>query len=67
VFIPFSFDVTFTDLTTGETSSLVVSKQPANHQSTVTCTFDITSIDPETGHEVNVAGSGEALPAPPTG
>ncbi len=67
VFIPFSFDVTFTDLTTGETSSLAVSREPVNHQSTVTCTFDVTSIDPETGHEVNVAGSGEALPAPPTG
>jgi hypothetical protein len=67
VSIPFSFNVTFTDLTTGETSSLVVSKQPANHQSTVTCTFNVTSTDPETGDEVNVAGSGEALPAPQTG
>lgn len=45
-FIPFAFDVTFTDLTTGETFTFAASKEAANHLATQTCSFRITTTDP---------------------
>ena len=67
VFIPFSFDITFTDLTTGETMTFAVSKEAGNHVATQTCSFTITDTDPETGHLVSVVGIVEVLLTPPTG
>jgi hypothetical protein len=67
VFIPFSFDITFTDLTTGETLTFAVSKEAANHVATQTCSFSLTDTDPETGHLVSIVGMVEVLLTPPTG
>lgn len=67
VFIPFSFDITFTDLTTGETLTFAVSKEAANHVATQTCSFSLTDTDPETGHLVSIVGIVEVLLTPPTG
>ena len=66
VFIPFSFDITATDLTTGETFTFAVSKEAGN-VATQTCSFTITDTDPETGHLVSVVGIVEVLLTPPTG
>jgi hypothetical protein len=64
VLIPFAFDVTFTDLVTGETFSNVVTKQAANHLPTVDCTFTIETIDPETGHAVRIEGTAAGFVTP---
>jgi hypothetical protein len=45
VLIPFAFDVTFVDLTTGETFPVVVSKEAGNHLATQSCSFDATFED----------------------
>src|SRR4029450_1800179 len=39
VLVPTSFDITFTDLTTGETDSVDVSKEAGNHLATPNCSF----------------------------
>jgi hypothetical protein len=67
VFIPFSFDITFTDLTTGETFSFAVSKEAGNHLATQSCSFGVTTTDPETGDLVSIAGTVEVVLTPPTG
>jgi hypothetical protein len=64
VLVPFAFDVTFTDLVTGETFSNVVTKQAANHLPTVDCTFTIETIDPETGHAVTIEGTAAGFVTP---
>ena len=64
VLIPFAFDVTFTDLVTGETFRNVVSKEAANHLPVVDCTFSIETIDPETGHEVRIEGTAAGFVTP---
>jgi hypothetical protein len=64
VLIPFSFDVTFTDLVTGETFTNTVTKKAASHLPTVSCTFSIDTIDPETGHEVRIAGTAAGFVTP---
>ena len=66
VFIPFSFDITFTDLTTGETFTFEVSKEAGNHVATQTCSFSLTDTDPETGHLVSIEGDVEVF-FPPGG
>jgi hypothetical protein len=45
VFIPVAFDITFVDLTTGETDSVDVSKEAGNHLATQSCSFDVTVDD----------------------
>jgi hypothetical protein len=45
VLVPTSFDITFVDLTTGETFSVDVSKQAGNHLATQSCSFDVTADD----------------------
>jgi hypothetical protein len=45
VLVPTSFDITFVDLTTGETFSVDVSKQAGNHLATQSCSFDVTVDD----------------------
>jgi hypothetical protein len=45
VLVPTSFDITFVDLTTGETFTVDVSKQAGNHLATQSCSFDVTVDD----------------------
>ena len=66
VLIPTSFDITFTDLTTGETDSFAVSKEAGNHLPTPSCSFEVTDTDPETGHLVSIEGDVEVF-FPPGG
>jgi hypothetical protein len=67
VFIPFSFDITFTDLTTGETFSFAVSKEAGNHLATQSCSFALTTTDPETGDLISIVGTVEVVLTPATG
>jgi hypothetical protein len=67
VFIPFAFDITFTDLTTGETFTVDVSKEAGNHLATQSCSFTITTTDPETGDLVSIAGTVEVVLTPRAG
>jgi hypothetical protein len=61
VLIPVSFDITFTDLTTGETFTFEVSKEAGNHLATQSCSFAVTDTDPETGHLVSIEGDVEVF------
>ena len=61
VLIPTSFDITFTDLTTGQTDSFAVSKEAGNHLATQSCSFALTDTDPETGHLVSIEGDVEVF------
>jgi streptogramin lyase len=45
VLVPTAFDITFVDLTTGETDSVDVSKEAGNHLATQSCNFDVTVDD----------------------
>ena len=65
VVVPFEFELTFTDLTTGESETDTVQKGPGTNPNAVNCTIDFTSIDPDTGHEFNIAGTVTAMIAPP--
>jgi hypothetical protein len=67
VFIPFAFDITFTDLTTGETFSFAVSKQAGNHLTTMSCSFNVTTTDPETGDLIRISGTVEVVLTPRAG
>jgi hypothetical protein len=66
VLIPVSFDITFTDLTTGEIFTVDVSKEAGNHLATQSCSFALTDTDPETGHLVSIEGTVEVF-FPPGG
>jgi hypothetical protein len=66
VLIPTSFDITFVDLTTGETFSVDVSKEAGNHLATQSCSFDVTATDPETGEMFRIFGDVEVF-FPPGG
>jgi hypothetical protein len=66
VLVPTSFDITFVDLTTGETFSVDVSKQAGNHLATQSCSFDVTASDPATGEMFRVFGDVEVF-FPPGG
>ena len=61
VLIPVSFDITFTDLTTGEIFTVDVSKEAGNHLPTQSCSFSLTDTDPETGHLVSIEGNVEVF------
>jgi hypothetical protein len=67
VLIPFSFDITITNLTTGETFHQTVSKEAVNHAANATCSFAATFTDPQTGEMFSVVGTVEGLHAPPAG
>jgi streptogramin lyase len=67
VLVPFSFDVTFVDLTTGETFPLEVSKEAGTHLATQSCSFDVTASDPETGEMFRFFGTVEVVLTPPAG
>jgi hypothetical protein len=66
VLIPTSFDITFVDLTTGETFSVDVSKEAGNHLATQSCSFDVTASDPVTGEMFRIFGDVEVF-FPPGG
>ena len=66
VFIPFSFDITITDLTTGEVDTIDVSRSSGN-VATQSCSFTLTTTDSDTGHLVSVVGDVVVLLTPPTG
>jgi streptogramin lyase len=66
VLIPTSFDITFVDLTTGETFSFEVSKEAGNHLATQSCSFDVTATDPATGEMFRIFGDVEVF-FPPGG
>jgi streptogramin lyase len=66
VLIPTSFDITFVDLTTGETFSVDVTKEAGNHLATQSCSFDVTATDPETGERFRIFGDVEVF-FPPGG
>jgi streptogramin lyase len=61
VLIPTSFDITFVDLTTGETFSFAVSKEAGNHLATQSCSFDVTASDPATGEMFRIFGDVEVF------
>jgi hypothetical protein len=65
VLVPTSFDITFTDLTTGETFHVAVSKEAGNHVANVSCNFDVTATDPATGEMFRIAGTVEGMRVPP--
>jgi|SRR5215207_1490422 len=65
VLIPFSFNITFTNLTTGETFPVVVSKEPVNQVANVSCSFTATATDPRSGEMFRIAGTVEGLRVPP--
>src|SRR5690242_11935647 len=49
VLVPFSIDITFTDLTTGESDHQVSVKGVGSNPNTVSCTINYTASDPESG------------------
>jgi hypothetical protein len=64
VIVPFSFDLTFTDVTTGESEHETAVKGAGSNPDTVTCTINFTSTDPDTGHVFNIQGTVIALVIP---
>ena len=56
VLVPTAFDITFVDLTTGETESVDVSKESGNHLPTQSCSFSVT----DTVRNVGAVASGPA-------
>lgn len=64
VLVPFTINLTFTDLTTGESEDFTVVKGAGQNPNAVTCTVDFTTTDPETGHLFNVQGSFTAVVTP---
>jgi hypothetical protein len=65
VLIPFSFDITLTNLTTGESMRFVDSKEAVNHAANASCSFNVTFPDPQTGETFRLVGSAEGLRTPP--
>jgi hypothetical protein len=67
VLIPFGFDITFTNLTTGESMHFVASKEAVNHAANASCSFDVIFTDPQTGETLRLVGFAEGLRTPPAG
>jgi hypothetical protein len=57
VLVPFSIDVTFTDVTTGESEHELSVKGTGSNPNAVTCTINYTATDPESGDVFNIQGS----------
>ena len=64
VLVPVTVDLTFTDLTTGESEHATFVKGAGQNPNAVGCTVDFTTTDPETGHLVNLQGSFTAVVTP---
>ncbi len=64
VLVPFAFDLTFTDLTTGMSESDTSVKGAGSNPHAVTCTIDYTATDPDTGDLFNIRGTVAGLVTP---
>jgi len=64
VLVPFTIDITFTDLTTGDSESSTMQKGGGTNPNAVNCTIDFTTTDPETGHLFNIEGTVIGLVTP---
>lgn len=64
VLVPVTVDLTFTDLTTGESEEVSDVKGAGQNPNAVTCTVDFTTVDPESGDLFNVQGSFTAVVTP---
>lgn len=64
VLVPISIDLTFTDVTTGESEHVSDVKGAGVNPNAVSCTVDFTTTDPESGHVFTIKGSFTALVTP---
>jgi hypothetical protein len=64
VLVPIAFDLTFTDVTTGESEPEAAVKGPGSNPNAATCTIDFTATDPESGHVFNIKGTAAVLVTP---
>jgi hypothetical protein len=64
VIVPIAFDLTFTDVTTGESEHESAVKGTGSNPNAVSCTIDFTSTDPESGHVFNIQGTATVLVTP---
>jgi hypothetical protein len=64
VIVPIAFDLTFTDVTTGESEHEFAMKGAGSNPHAVGCTIDFTSTDPESGHVFNIQGTATVLVTP---
>jgi hypothetical protein len=62
--VPFAFDITFTDVTTGESDHETAVKGAGSNPNAVTCTINYTATDPESGDVFNIQGTVTALVTP---
>lgn len=64
VLVPFAFDLTFTDVTTGESEHDTSVKGAGKNGNAVSCTIDYTATDPETGDLFTIRGTVLGLVTP---
>jgi hypothetical protein len=64
VVVPVAFDITFTNLTTGESEQETAVKGTGSNPNAVTCTINFTATDPETGEVFNIQDTVTALVTP---
>jgi hypothetical protein len=64
VLVPIAFDLTFTDVTTGESEHESAVKGQGSNPNAITCTINFTSTDPESGHRFNIQGTVVVLVTP---
>jgi hypothetical protein len=64
VLVPIAFNLTFTDLTTGESELESATKGPGSNPNAVNCTINFTFTDPESGHVFNIQGTAVVLVTP---
>jgi hypothetical protein len=64
VVVPIAFDLTFTDVTTGESEHESAVKGKRSNPNAVTCTINFTFTDPESGHVFNIQGTATVLVTP---
>jgi hypothetical protein len=64
VIVPIAIDLTFTDVTTGESEHEFAVKGAGSNPHAVSCTIDFTSTDPESGHVFSIQGTATVLVTP---
>jgi hypothetical protein len=64
VLVPFAIDISFTNVTTGDTETFAAVKGRGTNPNAVTCTIDFTDTDPVTGEQFHIEGSVLALITP---
>jgi hypothetical protein len=64
VLVPFSIEFTITSLTTGESTTFVVSKKAGERAAATTCRFEQVFTNPQTGETHQVVGVLEVLSQP---